>query len=91
MSKGKLPRHALNGTRILIVDDEEILAWSIETELKSNGADVMPCSTLRSTKPRPRSCSAFRVTPFASGWKNTASSNTEASPARLRYNDRTFP
>jgi DNA-binding NtrC family response regulator len=48
MSKGKLPRHALNGTRILIVDDEEILAWSIETELKSNGADVMSCSTLRS-------------------------------------------
>jgi two-component system response regulator AtoC len=47
MSKGKLPRHALNGTRILIVDDEEILAWSIETELKSNGADVMSCSTLR--------------------------------------------
>ncbi|WP_141733023.1 sigma-54-dependent transcriptional regulator [Oligoflexus tunisiensis] len=47
MSKGKLPRHALNGTRILIVDDEEILAWSIETELKSNGADVMSCNTLR--------------------------------------------
>lgn len=46
-TKGKLPRHALNGTRILIIDDEEILAWSIETELKSNGAEVMSCSTLR--------------------------------------------
>ncbi len=47
MSKGKLPRHALNGTRVLIVDDEEILAWSIETELKANGAEVMSCNSLR--------------------------------------------
>jgi two-component system response regulator AtoC len=48
MSKGKLPRHTLSGTRIFIVDDEEILAWSIETELKANGADVMSCNSLRS-------------------------------------------
>lgn len=47
MSKNKLPRHTLAGTRILIVDDEEILAWSIETELKANGADVLSCNTLR--------------------------------------------
>ncbi|HYX37091.1 MAG TPA: sigma-54 dependent transcriptional regulator [Oligoflexus sp.] len=47
MSKGKFPRHALNGTRILIIDDEEILAWSIETELKSHGAEVLSCNTLR--------------------------------------------
>lgn len=47
MSKGKLPRHTLHGTRVLIVDDEEILAWSIETELKANGAEVMSCSSLR--------------------------------------------
>ncbi|MCX6127563.1 MAG: sigma-54 dependent transcriptional regulator [Proteobacteria bacterium] len=47
MSKNKLSRYALNGTRVLIVDDEEILAWSIETELKAEGAEVLSCSTLR--------------------------------------------
>ncbi len=48
MSKTKLPRQGLNGARVLVVDDEEILAWSIETELKANGAEVLSCSTLRS-------------------------------------------
>jgi DNA-binding NtrC family response regulator len=48
MSKGKLLRNALNGTRVFIVDDEEMLSWSIETELKANGAEVMSCNSLRS-------------------------------------------
>jgi two-component system response regulator AtoC len=47
MSKSKLPRQALSGSRVLIVDDEEILAWSIETELKANGAEVLACNSLR--------------------------------------------
>lgn len=33
--------------RILVVDDEEILAWSIETELKAHGAEVQACNSLR--------------------------------------------
>ena len=32
--------------KILVVDDEEILAWSIETELKALGADVMAAGSL---------------------------------------------
>jgi two-component system response regulator AtoC len=46
-AKAKLPRNALTGTRVLIIDDEEMLAWSIETELKANGADVLSCNSLR--------------------------------------------
>ncbi|WP_141735579.1 sigma-54-dependent transcriptional regulator [Oligoflexus tunisiensis] len=46
-TKAKLPRNALNGTRVLIIDDEEMLAWSIETELKANGAEVLSCNSLR--------------------------------------------
>ncbi|MFW7378600.1 MAG: sigma-54-dependent transcriptional regulator [Oligoflexus sp.] len=37
----------LKDIRILIVDDEEILAWSMETELKSHGADVLSAATIR--------------------------------------------
>lgn len=37
----------LKDIRILIVDDEEILAWSIETELKSHGADVITAASIR--------------------------------------------
>ena len=48
MSKSRLPRQALNGSRVLVVDDEEILAWSIETELKAGGAEVLSCNSLRS-------------------------------------------
>lgn len=33
--------------KIMVIDDEEILAWSIETELKSQGADVLSCAGLR--------------------------------------------
>ncbi|SMF06065.1 sigma-54-dependent transcriptional regulator [Pseudobacteriovorax antillogorgiicola] len=34
-------------SKVLIVDDEEILAWSIETELKAHGADVHAANSLR--------------------------------------------
>lgn len=47
MSKNRLPRQALQGSRVLVIDDEEILAWSIETELKAAGAEVQTCNTLR--------------------------------------------
>ena len=33
--------------KILVVDDEEILAWSIETELKAHGADVQSAGSVR--------------------------------------------
>jgi two-component system response regulator AtoC len=48
MKQAKTPRSALQGSKILIVDDEEMLAWSIETELKSNGVDALTCGNLRS-------------------------------------------
>lgn len=37
----------LMGLKILIVDDEDILAWSIETELKSKGAEVIRAGNCR--------------------------------------------
>jgi DNA-binding NtrC family response regulator len=37
----------LKDIRILVVDDEEILAWSIETELKSHGAEVHTANSLK--------------------------------------------
>ena len=37
----------LTGTKIFLVDDEDILAWSIETELKSHGAEVARAASLR--------------------------------------------
>jgi len=37
----------LKDNRILIVDDEEILAWSMETELKSLGAEVQSVATIK--------------------------------------------
>ena len=39
--------HYLKGTKILVVDDEEMLAWSIETELKALGAEVRTAGSLR--------------------------------------------
>lgn len=44
----KLPKQAYTGSKILVIDDEEMLAWSIETELKANGAEVLSCGSLRS-------------------------------------------
>lgn len=37
----------LEGSRILLVDDEELLTWSIETELKSHGADMITANSLK--------------------------------------------
>lgn len=37
----------LEGSRILLVDDEELLAWSIETEFKSHGADMISAHSLK--------------------------------------------
>jgi DNA-binding NtrC family response regulator len=37
----------LLGTRIFVVDDEDALAWSIETEMKAAGAEVMRAASLR--------------------------------------------
>jgi len=42
-----LPPHTLKEIKILVVDDEEILAWSIDTELKSLGAEVMRAGSVR--------------------------------------------
>lgn len=36
-----------SNTRVLVVDDEDILAWSIETELKSNGAEVTTAGSIQ--------------------------------------------
>lgn len=43
----QLPPHALRDIRVLVVDDEDILAWSIDTELKSLGADVLRAASVR--------------------------------------------
>jgi two-component system response regulator AtoC len=43
----QLPPHTLKETKILVIDDEEILAWSIDTELKSLGAEVMRAGSVR--------------------------------------------
>lgn len=48
MNKVKTQKLAFPETKALVIDDEEILAWSIETELKSLGVDVSSCGTLRS-------------------------------------------
>ncbi len=47
MSKHALPTTLLKGTRILVVDDEDILAWSIDTELKSLGAEILRAGSVR--------------------------------------------
>lgn len=43
----QLPPHALRDIRVLVVDDEDILAWSIDTELKALGAEVMRAGSVR--------------------------------------------
>lgn len=47
MNARQLPPNALKDTKILVVDDEEILAWSIDTELKSLSAEVMRAGSVR--------------------------------------------
>lgn len=46
-TKDEAPRKELQDCKVFIVDDEDILAWSIETELRSHGADVMRAGSLR--------------------------------------------
>src|SRR4051812_19826343 len=43
----QLPNNTLKDTRILVVDDEEMLAWSIDSELKGLGADTMRAGSIR--------------------------------------------
>lgn len=43
----KIVDEFLRGIRILVVDDEELLAWSIENELKAIGAEVLRAGTLQ--------------------------------------------
>ena len=38
---------SLRDTRVLIIDDEDILAWSIDTELRSLGAETMRAGSVR--------------------------------------------
>jgi len=45
--QNNLPQNALQDVRVFLVDDEDILAWSIETELKSLGAEVLRAGSLR--------------------------------------------
>jgi two-component system response regulator AtoC len=42
-----LPANVLHDIRIFLVDDEDILAWSIETELKALGAEVLRAASVR--------------------------------------------
>ncbi len=42
----KLPLDALQDFRVFVVDDEDVLSWSIENELKSLGAEVMRAGSL---------------------------------------------
>lgn len=42
----KLPNDALQDIRVLVIDDEDILSWSIENELKTLGAEVMRAASL---------------------------------------------
>lgn len=48
---------SLKNLKILIVDDEDILAWSIETEFKSLGAETLTAGTVREALERFRTWS----------------------------------
>jgi two-component system response regulator AtoC len=43
----QLPPHTLRDVRVLVVDDEDILAWSIDTELKALGAEILRAGSVR--------------------------------------------
>lgn len=47
MTTPQLPPNALKDVRILVVDDEDILAWSIDTELRALGAEVTRAGSIR--------------------------------------------
>ncbi len=46
-AKPQMLPNALKDLRILIVDDEEMLAWSIDSELKALGAETLRAGTIR--------------------------------------------
>lgn len=46
MTVNRLANDVFQDLRVLIVDDEEVLSWSIENELKSLGAEVMRAASL---------------------------------------------
>src|SRR5690606_31580273 len=54
MTKPELPQNIFKGTKILVVDDEEVLTWSIDTELKALGAEVQTAGSLREALDRYR-------------------------------------
>jgi two-component system response regulator AtoC len=43
----QMPPNSLKDVRLLVVDDEEMLAWSIDTEMKSLGAEVTRAGSIR--------------------------------------------
>jgi len=43
----QVPANVLAEVKVLVVDDEDILAWSIDTELKGLGAEVTRAGTVR--------------------------------------------
>ena len=47
IAKGQLSPTALKDLRVLIVDDEEMLAWSIDSELRALGAETMRAGSVR--------------------------------------------
>lgn len=47
MNAKQLPPNTLKDIRVLVVDDEDILAWSIDTELKALGAEVTRAANVR--------------------------------------------
>jgi DNA-binding NtrC family response regulator len=47
MNAKQLPPNTLKDIRVLVVDDEDILAWSIDTELKALGAEVTSAGSVR--------------------------------------------
>lgn len=47
IAKGQLPPTALKDLRVLIVDDEDMLAWSIDSELRALGAETQRAGSIR--------------------------------------------
>jgi len=43
----KAQKQPCSGSKVLVIDDEEMLTWSVETELKANGVEVQSCGSLR--------------------------------------------
>ncbi len=47
MTKQALSNLLLKGIRVLVVDDEDLLAWGIDTELSSLGAEILRAGSIR--------------------------------------------